>query len=135
MGDDRFHEREPFLRRVLEELEAGRLEPYEYTRRVLAINAAGSAADMAAIARAPAPAGAAPALDAVDLALLGRARVQPRSGAVRYAALVVVFVMFAVLLGLGVWLSSRVHAAPGQSGTLRPAVVVAAPGAALSAPA
>ena len=34
--------REPYLRRVLADFEAGRLEPYDYTRRVLAINAAAS---------------------------------------------------------------------------------------------
>ena len=41
--------REPYLRRVLAEFEAGRLEAYDYTRRVLAINAASSAEEMSAI--------------------------------------------------------------------------------------
>ena len=45
--------REPYLRRVLADFEAGQLEPYEYTRRVLAINAATSTEEMSAIVNTP----------------------------------------------------------------------------------
>src|SRR5579863_2906836 len=45
--------REPYLRRVLAAFEAGHLEAYEYTRRVLAINAATSTDQMQAIVDEP----------------------------------------------------------------------------------
>ncbi|HTZ10609.1 MAG TPA: DUF1707 domain-containing protein [Acidimicrobiales bacterium] len=124
MADDLAPERERSLRQVLAAFEAGRLEPDEYAARVLAINAATTEADMAAAAGSPTE-GAVPP-DAVDLALLRRAAAPTRSPAPRYAALVLVFVLFAVLLGLGIWLSSRVHAvSAGSTGTL--VAVVAAP--------
>jgi hypothetical protein len=109
--------REPYLRRVLADFEAGRLEAYDYTRRILAINAATSAPQMTAIveqlpdgtaasAGSPLPRG----LDAVDLALLRSPR---RSGSAnpttRYLSLAIVFLLFAVLIGMGVWLASHVH--------------------------
>ncbi len=111
--------REPYLRRVLDEFEAGHLEPYEYTRRVLAINAAISAEEMSAIVeRRPEGSAKGPGdvasrgLDAVDLALL---RSPPSSGTrsptARYVALAFVFVLFAVLIGMGMWLATHVHGA------------------------
>ncbi len=76
--------REPYLRRVLDGFEAGLLEPYDYTRRVLAINATASTLEMEAIVQQP-PEGSGNAgsarprgLDPVDLVLL---RSRPTSGA------------------------------------------------------
>jgi hypothetical protein len=129
--------RELFLRQLLERFEAGRMEPYEYTRRVMAINAATSVAQMAAVAdefpaadvgTAPSTA---PALDAVDLALLhkhqqhaGRSE-GPRT---RYIALAVVFVLFAVLIGVGVWVASRAHAvSPTPGATIVSVLALALP--------
>jgi hypothetical protein len=108
--------REPYLRRVLEQFEAGGLEPYEYTRRVLAINAASSLDEVAAIAQQP-PDGSLPGVDpatrrgfdAVDLALLRAQSSEPLRPTMRYVSLAVVFVLFAVLIGLGMWLATRVH--------------------------
>jgi hypothetical protein len=111
--------REPYLRRVLDEFEAGHLEPYDYTRRVLAINAATSTEEMSAIVerradgspKVPGP-GAPRGLDAVDLALLRSARSsETRSPTARYVALAFVFVLFAVLIGMGMWLATHVHGA------------------------
>jgi hypothetical protein len=122
--------REPYLRRVLAEFEAGRLEPYEYTRRVLAINAATSTREMEAIADRP-PDGAADAvapsptrgLDAVDLARM-RSQQQPgpRTPTTRYVTLAVVFVLFAVLIGIGMWLATHVHAGALHAGALHAGV-------------
>ncbi len=68
-------------------------------------------------------------LDPVDLVLL---RSRPTSGArsptTRYVTLAVVFVMFAVLIGVGMWLASHVHDAalvrlsvgPGLGGLAAP---------------
>ncbi len=115
--------REPYLRRVMEEFEAGRLEPYEYARRVLAINAATSAEEMSAIverlpdgAPSAVPGEAEPVvrrqLDAVDLALLRAPHVsKTQAQTTRYVALAVVFVLFAVLIVVGIWLATHVHAA------------------------
>jgi len=116
--------REPFLRRVLAEFEAGQLEAYDYTRRVLAINAATSTAEMQAIVDelANGPAGEAGsvgprALDAVDLARLHSAqRAESGSPTTRYVTLAVVFVLFAVLIGIGMWLATHVHGAALSSG-------------------
>lgn len=111
--------REPYLRRVLAEFEAGRLEAYDYTRRVLAINAASTAEEMSAIigwvpngssggAAAAGPRG----LDAVDLALLRSSPSSTPGGpTTRYVTLAIVFLVFAVLIGLGMWLSTHVHPA------------------------
>ena len=111
--------REPYLRQVLDALEAGRLEPYEYTQRVLAINAATSTDQMEAIVeRIPSgpPAMAGPGthsgFDAVDLARLRSSHAsESRSPAARYVTLAVVFVIFAVLIGIGMWLATHVYAA------------------------
>jgi len=136
MGRDAFLEREPYLRRVLDAFEAGRLEPYEYTRRVLAINAAATSEQMAAVADAdpgvPADGSGAPdeparTLDAVDLALLRARPGTTRRGGARYGALVFVFVVFAVLLGLGLWLGVHAHALSSPSGTVWSSAVVASP--------
>jgi hypothetical protein len=116
--------REPYLRRVLEAFESGRLEPYEYTRRVLAINAATSTDQMAAIVEQPPDGSAGDAvptlhrgLDAVDLALLGSQRAAgPRRPTARYVTLAVVFVMFALLIGMGMWLATHVPTAGSNSG-------------------
>jgi hypothetical protein len=107
--------REPYLRRVLDAFEDGRLEAYEYTQRVLAINAASSTEQMEEIVERPADAflGSLPqrGLDAVDLALLrSSASSAPRAPATRYVALAIVFVLFAVLTVIGMWLATRVHA-------------------------
>src|ERR1700724_3031107 len=88
--------REPYLRQVLEALEDGRLDPYEYTQRVLAINAATSTDQMAAIVEQiptstfdyRAGRGTPPGLDAVDLALLRPHDASPsRSPTARYVTL------------------------------------------------
>jgi len=117
--------REPYLERVLADFEAGQLEAYEYTRRVLAINAAGSTEEMSAIVNAP-PVGTdgsdgsdgshaadgtlSPGLDPVDLARLRATRLaESRSPNARYVTLAVVFVLFAVLIGIGMWLATHIH--------------------------
>lgn len=119
-GDPGLEMREPYLQRVLADFEAGQLEAYEYTRRVLAINAAGSTEEMTAIVDA-APVGSdgsdlgadasrSPGLDAVDLARLRATRLEEsRNPNARYITLAVVFVLFAVLIGIGMWLATRVH--------------------------
>jgi len=122
MADDLASEREEYLRRVLDAFEHGHIEPYEYTRCVLAVNAAASVEEMAAMAaQAWGQAGDAPvaprrALDPVDLALLrsppGR---QAHSSGHRYVALVLVFVMFVVLIAVGMWLTVHVHTVGASS--------------------
>ncbi len=122
-GDPGFEKREPYLRRVLADFEAGQLEPYEYTRRVLAINAAGSTEEMNAVVNTPplgssgsdgydlgSDAGPPPGLDPVDLARLRATRLaESRDPNRRYITLAVVFVLFAVLIGMGMWLATHVH--------------------------
>lgn len=116
--------REPFLRRVLAEFEAGHLEAYEYTQRVFAINVATSTTAMQAIVDQRSDArtgdtdpGGLRSLDAVDLARLKAAQLsESRSPTTRYVTLAVVFVLFAVLIGIGVWLAGHVHAAAPSSG-------------------
>jgi hypothetical protein len=108
--------REPYLRRVLDAFEAGRLDADAYTQRVLAINAASSTDEMEAIVEQGSGGaltlGGARGLDAVDLALLhSRASSGARSPNARYVALAIVFVMFAVLIGIGMWLATHVHGA------------------------
>ena len=133
--DDGLVVREPYLRRVLEEFEAGRLEPYDYTQRVLAINAAASATEMSAIVeRVPAgsPSGSDPVngrgLDAVDLALLRSQRTAgTRPQTTRYVALAIVFVLFAMLIVMGMWLATRVHGAAFSGAMVGGAVAVVAP--------
>jgi hypothetical protein len=129
--------REPFLRRVLADFEAGRLDAYDYTQRVLAINAVTSTAQMQAIVDPPSDGssvGAAPArprgLDAVDLARLRSAQqAESRRPTARYLTLAIVFVLFAVLIGIGMYLATHVHGAalPARTaGALRLALM--APG-------
>jgi hypothetical protein len=109
--------REPYLRGVLAQFEAGRLEAYDYTRRVLAINAASTPEEMSTIAAwapnaSPGGDGAAVhrGLDAVDLALLrASGSSAPQSPTTRYVTLAIVFVLFAVLIGVGMWLAAHVH--------------------------
>jgi hypothetical protein len=111
--------REPYLRRVRAEFEAGRLEAYDYTRRVLAINAASSAEEMSEIVAwvpngSSSGGGAATrrGLDAVDLALLRSSRPSTLRGpTTRYVTLAIIFLLFAVLIGVGMWLSTHVHPA------------------------
>ena len=108
--------REPYLRRVLDEFEAGRLGTYEYTQRVLAINAASSPGQMEAIVDQPAEGSSGPiphrGLDAVDLARLRSSTSSaPRGPTTRYVALAIVFVLFAVLIVMGMWLATHVHGA------------------------
>jgi len=127
--------REPYLRRVLEEFEGGRLEPYDYTQRVLAINAAVSAQEMSAIVeRLPASSsiGGDPVtgrgLDAVDLALLRSQRPSgTRPQATRYVALAIVFVLFAMLIVMGMWLATRVHGAASPGAMVGGTVALVAP--------
>jgi hypothetical protein len=117
-------EREPYLRRVLDAFEAGHIEAYEYTQRVLAINAASSTRQMEAIVEQPSEGSSGPMVtpgfDAVDLAWL-RSSASPaqRGPGTRYVALAIVFVLFAVLIAVGMWLVTHVHGAalPGN-GTL-----------------
>ena len=113
--------REPYLRRVLDAFEAGRLEAYEYTQRVLAINGATSTEQMEAIVEKPADdsSGSTPrrGLDAVDLALLrAPPPSSPRGPNTRYVALAIVFVLFAVLTVIGMWLATHVHSAALPTG-------------------
>ena len=115
-GGEEGLDRQPYLRRALDALEGGQLDVAEYAQRVRAINAAGSAALMEAVAadtpgghRAP-PAAPGGEPDPVDLALMGRRSTGPSStNGPRYLTLVVVLVLFAVLLGIGVYLASHVH--------------------------
>ena len=52
------------------------------------------------------------ALDAVDLARMRSSQLPgPRTPTTRYVTLAVVFVLFAVLIGVGMWLATHVHAA------------------------
>ncbi len=101
---------------------------------MLAINATSSTLEMEAIVQQP-PEGSGESaasggrLDPVDLALL-RTRPGPadRGPTTRYVTLAVVFVMFAVLIGVGMWLASHVHHAalagfglgPGFAGVAAP---------------
>ncbi|HEY7947409.1 MAG TPA: DUF1707 domain-containing protein [Acidimicrobiales bacterium] len=119
--------REPYLRQVLDALEDGRLDPYEYTQRVLAINNATSTGQMAAIVEqiptgpaAMAGPGTHAGLDAVDLALLQTKHAsETRSPTARFVTLAVVFVLFAVLIGIGMWLATHVPTAGSSpSGTV-----------------
>jgi uncharacterized membrane protein YecN with MAPEG domain len=116
--------REPYLRRVLADFEAGRIEAYDYTRRVLALNAASSTDAMEAIV-GQSPEGASDdaarsgprPFDAVDLARMRATRSSTSNGAnTRYVALAVVFVLFAVLIGIGMWLATHVHGAALSAG-------------------
>jgi hypothetical protein len=118
-ADPGLERREPYLRRVLADFEAGHLEAYEYTRRVLAINAAGSTEEMNAIVNelpdgsgVGSDAASSRGLDAVDLARLRATRLsESRNPNARYITLAVVFVLFAVLIGIGMWLATHVHGA------------------------
>jgi len=110
--------REPYLRQALAEFEAGHIEAYDYTRCVHALNAATSVEDMRRIVDALSHRTDSDGpvtlrgLDAVDLALLRSARSSaPRSTATRYVTLAIVFLLFAVLIGLGMWLAAHVHGA------------------------
>ena len=136
MGSTRISpSREPYLRRVLDDFEAGRLEAYDYTRRVLAINAAASTEEMSAIAEGgPGRShggpdlGARRGLDAVDLALLRSSRSSAdRNERTRYVALAVVFALFAVLIAMGMWLAAHVHGAAAPGATIGGAVAVMTP--------
>jgi len=131
--------RERYLRVVLDQFEAGRIEPYDYTRRVMAIDAAASTAQMAAIVDQPPDTAstattpsASPALDAVDLALLRQH--QQHAGTApgtrtRYTALVAVVLVFVVLIVMGVWLASRAHAVgPTPGATILGVVASGVPG-------
>jgi hypothetical protein len=58
-----------------------------------------------------------PAYDAVDLARMGAALKKPTRSPSRnrYTTLIVVVVLFAILLGLGIWLASRLHSSSPTS--------------------
>ncbi len=122
MADDLASEREEYLRRVLDAFEHGRIEPYEYTRCVMAVNAAASVEQMAAVAAqawghdGEAPVAPSRALDAVDLARLRSPQVRRANTLTnRYVALVLVFAMFVVLIAVGMWLTAHVHAVGASS--------------------
>ena len=113
-------DRETYLRLVLEGFEAGSFDAYEYTQRVQAIDHANSVEEMARLAQVQTgevPDARRPALDPVDLAVMASRTpgsrsprtVQKGKSSSRYTALIVVVLLFIVLLGLGVWLSARVH--------------------------
>lgn len=102
--------REHYLQRLLDRLEGGEIEPYEYTRRVQRLEGAAGVSDMAEIVEAPVS--KEQALDAVDMLLLSQ-RTQPRvPGGQRpkffWMALMAVF--FVVLMALGLWLMSHAKA-------------------------
>jgi hypothetical protein len=137
VSDEGLARREPYLRRVLAAFEAGHLEAYEYTRRVLAINAATSTDQMQAVVdeRSGVPVGEGgsvvpPGFDAVDLARLHSAqRAQSRTPTTRYVTLAVVFVLFAVLIGIGMWLATHVHGTALSGGaTSGVAIALVTPG-------
>jgi hypothetical protein len=116
-------EREPYLRQALDALERGQLDVSQYAQRVRAIHAAGSTDLMEAIVAEGAVtvadgttpvsmtgATAAGGLDPVDLARMQRQHKAPSTvNGRRYLTLAVVVVLFAVLLGVGVYLASHVH--------------------------
>jgi len=113
--------REEYLRLLLQRLEDGRLEAYEYTRRVRSIELATSVSAMADIVDAAVA--ATPSLDAVDM--LRMAQVSPMVSAAGHPRRVALFVMiffFAVLLAFGIWLAAHARALH-SSGTGGPAVV------------
>jgi hypothetical protein len=115
-NDQSLERREPYLRRALDAFEAGRLDAYAYTQLVVAINAASSTDEMEAIveqgSEGATSLGGARGLDAVDLARLrSPASSGSRSPTARYVALAIVFVLFAVLIGIGMWLATHVHGA------------------------
>jgi len=118
-------EREPYLKAVLEAFEGGSLDAYEYTRRVRAIERASSPEELARAIERPDPGGEAaasasrPSYDAVDLArmMASPTGVRPARKSSRYTALIMVVLAFIVLLGIGIWLATRVHAtSSGPSG-------------------
>jgi hypothetical protein len=124
--DEELAMREPYLTQVLAEFEAGGIEAYDYTRRVLAINAATSTDQMQAIVdqRTDSTVGdggdvvAVRQFDPVDLARFRASQAsEARSASTRYVTLAVVFVLFAVLIGIGVWLAAHVHNNALHSGT------------------
>ena len=115
-NDQSLERREPYLRRALDAFEAGQLDAYAYTQLVLAINAASSTDEMEAIVEqgsgGQTSLGVARGLDAVDLARLqSRTSSGSRTPTARYVALAIVFVLFAVLIGIGMWLATHVHGA------------------------
>jgi len=147
-------EREPYLRAALLAFENGSIDMDEYTRRVQAIDRAGSRAEMTKALGKPASARPAvetgaqaveteaqavepeaqevsrPRLDAVDLArmMAPAPGVRSRAKSSRYTVLIMVALLLVVLLGIGIWLASRVHNANSNSGgaVVRPALAVQA---------
>ncbi len=64
-------------------------------------------------------------LDAVDLALLQSRRTSgTRPQTTRYVALAVVFVLFAMLIVMGMWLATHVHGAASPGAMVGGVVVV-----------
>jgi len=126
--------REEFLRQMLEAFERGAIDATDYAARVDALEAAGSVADMVAIAAGgpaapvvvPAPAAVprggspttAPAKGGLDPVDLARLTSPPRTASrrdtqSRYTALVVVILLFVVLLVAGLIMASHVHPSGG----------------------
>lgn len=116
-------ERERYLRVALQAFESGSLDADEYLCRVQAISSAATVADMArALAREdrsaearPTSIGAPcerPAFDAVDLARtmnqISRAGRSQTSR--RYILLIMIALLFVVLLAIGIWLATQIHA-------------------------
>jgi hypothetical protein len=108
-------ERELYLRAALKAFETGLIDAYQYTQRVKAIDRVTSAAEMAEALRGHGlSAGAGPSrppMDAVDMALMkvSGAGVRRPPKPKRHMALVFVALVFILLIGLGVWLATRVH--------------------------
>ncbi len=118
-------EREAYLRYALQAFESGSIDAYQYTQRVQAIGSAGSVTEMAEALQgrglSPGAGPSRPPMDAVDLALM-KVSTSPRRSAKskRYRALILVALVFIVLLGIGVWLSTRVHTVtPSPNGATR----------------
>jgi hypothetical protein len=132
-------ERELYLRVALKAFESGLIDAYQYTQRVKAIDRATSAAEMAEALRghglSPGAGPSRPPIDAVDMALMKvsgagvRRPPKPRG----HKTLIFVALVFILLLGLGVWLVTRVHSiSPSSLGPNRNAatrVYASGPGA------
>lgn len=117
-------EREPYLRVALAAFESGSLDADEYMRKVQAISSASTVAEMArALAREGPSSGEArvssvevrrepPAYDAVDLALMMNqtSRAGRSQTSKRYAVVIMVILLFVVLLAIGIWLATQIHA-------------------------
>ena len=129
-------EREMYLRLALQAFESGSIDAYQYRQRVQAIDRATSVTEMAqALEGRGLPAGAGPSrppMDAVDVALMrvSAARAYHPRKSKRYTALILVAIVFIVLIGLGVWLATKVHSTnPNSNVTPGAYISISTPGA------